>query len=378
MEKLFTVDFHNSVVTRPRRRFVTLGADQRQHKRLSFPLCVCVLLVTTELLRSLVAHPRIRQAGSPLRQPSLSNQSFPLDWSVTEPEKEYVRLIQECATLRPHYVQYVNTPADNVALRGVDIKVFSRVTGGVVSTHWEEGVFLRENGKVLINQAPTFSWARHRQLAWAIVKSAKMGAYPGLEDVESLRDMADSSTNLSIWNTQSESTIHDVLKSIPGYVCSEFLSNKSLNSGDYGLKDGQLVRHEDLMSPSFDDESFDLVISSEVFEHIPFPYLAHRRVHRVLKEGGAHVFTVPFSTLPADTIHATLDPEGQINFAGVPIMHGDPVRPEGVPVFTIFGYEMITKLCTIGFQVYAYELHIPREGILGAGAIVFIARKITH
>jgi len=339
---------------------------------------LCVFLLVISKLGSRVGHPRGHKVGSPSIEQSFSTQSSTLDWSVSGPENDSVRLAQECATQQPHYPQYVNTPADNIALRGVNIEVFSRVTGGVVSTHWEEGVFLRENGRVFIDQAPTFSWARHRQLAWAIVKSAKLGSLPGLNTVESLQDVANSNTNLKIWNTQSESTIHDTLKSLPGYVSSEFLNNASLRSGDYGMKDGQVVRHEDLMSPSFEDASLDLVISSEVFEHIPFPYLAHRRVYRILKEGGAHVFTVPFSSLPADSIHATLDPEGQMNFAGVPIMHGDPVRPEGVPVFTIFGYEMIAKLCTIGYKVYAYELHIPREGILGAGAIVFIARKVAQ
>ena len=75
------------------------------------------------------------------------------------------------------------------------------------------------------------------------------------------------------------------------------------------------------------------------------------------------------------TLYATLDPDGAVNFVGEAILHGDPVRPEGVPVFTIFGQEMIGKLCKIGFDAYAYEIHIPREGILGSGAIVFIARK---
>ena len=350
----------------------------RNHYRGILP-CLCLLLfVILWPLGGRVESPRGQKVGSPSTEVSSSTQSPRLNWSSGGPEKDSARLVQECATLQPNYAHYVDTPADKIALRGVNIQVFSRVTGGVVTTHWEEGIFLRENGRVFIDQMPTFSWARHRQLAWAIVKAAKLGSLPGLEEVESLQDVANSYSFLKIWNTQSESTIHDVLKSLPGYVSSEFLNNASLRSGDYGMKDDRVVRHEDLMNPSFEDESLDLVISSEVFEHVPFPYLAHRKVYRILKQGGAHVFTVPFSTLPADTIHATLDPEGQMNFVGVPIMHGDPVRPEGVPVFTIFGHEMVAKLCAIGYQVHTYELHIPSEGILGAGAIVFIARKVPQ
>lgn len=305
-------------------------------------------------------------------------QTADLDWSRSGPVHESVILRQECQTSTPQYPAYVNTRADDIALRGANIKVFSRVTGTTLLTHWIRGVFLRENGRVIIDGTPTFSWARHRQLAWAIVQCAKLGFWPGLETINSLADLSRSNTNLRIWNTQSESTIHDALRSLSGYVSSEYLANTSLSSGDYSFKGSEIVRHEDLMDPSFNENELDMVISTEVFEHIPFPYLAHRRVHHILKEGGVHVFTVPFSAAPADSMHASLDPEGQINFAGERIMHGDPVRPEGVPVFTIFGREMITKLCKIGFHVLVYELHIPREGILGSGAIVFIARKVPN
>ena len=229
----------------------------------------------------------------------------------------------------------------------------------------------------MIDERTTFSWARHRQIAWAIFKSAKMGFFPGLNDIESIADLASSGTAMRIWITQSESTIHETLKSLDGYFGSEFFPNKRLRSGDFVTVDGRKIRHEDLMNPSFPQNSLDLVISTEVFEHIPYPYLAHRRVHGILKIGGVHVFTVPFfSDKKSDSVFATLDIDGEVNFIGPPVMHGDPIRSEGVPVFTIFGQEMINKLCIIGFDTYAYMIHIPREGILGSGAIVFIARKM--
>ena len=50
---------------------------------------------------------------------------------------------------------------------------------------------------------------------------------------------------------------------------------------------------EDLMRLSFGDESFDLVVTSDTLEHVPDPMRAFREVHRVLRPGGHHVFTVP-------------------------------------------------------------------------------------
>ena len=44
----------------------------------------------------------------------------------------------------------------------------------------------------------------------------------------------------------------------------------------------------------FDNESFDVIISTEVLEHVPNPDLYLQEVMRVLKPGGIFFFTVPF------------------------------------------------------------------------------------
>lgn len=49
----------------------------------------------------------------------------------------------------------------------------------------------------------------------------------------------------------------------------------------------------DLMSMSFEDESFDLVVHSDTLEHVRDPSVALGEIHRVLVNGGATIFTVP-------------------------------------------------------------------------------------
>ena len=44
----------------------------------------------------------------------------------------------------------------------------------------------------------------------------------------------------------------------------------------------------------FENESFDVVLSTEVLEHVPDPYIYMAEVRRVLKPGGVFFFTVPF------------------------------------------------------------------------------------
>ncbi len=53
------------------------------------------------------------------------------------------------------------------------------------------------------------------------------------------------------------------------------------------------VRNEDLTKLTFDDDSFDLILSSDVMEHLPDIERAFSETLRVLRPGGLHVFTIP-------------------------------------------------------------------------------------
>ena len=107
-----------------------------------------------------------------------------------------------------------------------------------------------------------------------------------------------------------------------------------------GFRSGDVVdgtRHEDLQATSFADASFDLVITSEVLEHVPDALRAEREIVRILRPGGTYCFTVPLDAYAGeDTILAVLLPDGTIRFNGPPVYHGDPFRPEGVLAYRIF------------------------------------------
>lgn len=175
-----------------------------------------------------------------------------------------------------------------------------------------------------------------------------------------------------VYNTETTGAFHKQLERlVPGYVSSEYFGPEHSPGADV---DGR--RHEDLQRLSFADESLDLVLSSDVLEHMPDPYLAHREIFRALRPGGRHIFTVPFNTgTPQDDVRARLT-NGEIEYLAEKQFHGDPVRPdEGVLVWTVFGLESLLRLSEIGYVVSAWNLYEPRHGIVGHWSLVFEAAK---
>ena len=208
---------------------------------------------------------------------------------------------------------------------------------------------------------------RQRQIAYVICDRVGSSVGRRLASLSRLRDLPD----FAIYNTEAQGSIHERLTGAPQYVGSEYLGERH-SSGD--IVNG--VMHQDLMALSFPDESFDLVISSDVFEHVAEPYQAHQEVFRVLRHGGRHIFTVPFyQTDFLDEYRTGVDEEGRIVHLKDPVYHGDPVRSEGALVHTIFSLEMLVELRRLGFLPRMFHLHRPAYGIVGANAVVFEALK---
>ena len=99
---------------------------------------------------------------------------------------------------------------------------------------------------------------------------------------------------------------------------------------------------------TFGDDSFDLVITSEVFEHVTDAWAGFREIHRVLRAGGRHIFTVPI--LPGARTTS--------RDSAVPVLHIDPLRSEGSLVVTDFGEDLPALLEPLGFETQVH--HLPK------------------
>ena len=100
-------------------------------------------------------------------------------------------------------------------------------------------------------------------------------------------------------------------------------------------------RNENIEEMSFADESFDLFISQDVMEHIFNPSRAFREISRVLKPGGAHIFTVPIvnKSLKSECWASRKD-DGEILYHHKPEYHGNPIDKKGALVTMHWGYDL--------------------------------------
>jgi ubiquinone/menaquinone biosynthesis C-methylase UbiE len=101
-------------------------------------------------------------------------------------------------------------------------------------------------------------------------------------------------------------------------------------------------RNENLEAMTFPDASIDIVVTQDVLEHVYDPSSVFKEICRVLRPGGAHIFTVPIVNKHRGTqIWATRNDDGTPCFLSTPEYHGNPVDHRGSPVTMHWGYDIV-------------------------------------
>lgn len=127
----------------------------------------------------------------------------------------------------------------------------------------------------------------------------------------------------------------------PSYSSSFLLEDVALGAVD--TQSGW--RCEDLERLSFDDEKFDLFVTQDVMEHVFDPNAAFREIGRVLKPGGAHIFTVPLvNGAKASERRATRTSSGETEHHMEPVYHGDPTKPDGALMTMNWGFDLASSI----------------------------------
>ena len=129
------------------------------------------------------------------------------------------------------------------------------------------------------------------------------------------------------------------------------------------------------MAQTFEDRSFDLVITSDVFEHLPNVAPAVREIMRTLKPGGAHIFTVPWFRSKKTLVRAVMK-DGKVRHLEKPDYHGNRIDSSGSLVFTEWGMELPFLLQEWGkLPVTIHTIRDRSLGIDGKFREVFVQQK---
>jgi len=160
------------------------------------------------------------------------------------------------------------------------------------------------------------------------------------------------------------------------YVSSQY--DPSLTPGEMHPRKKYL--NQDLGDQTFSDESFDLVVTQDVFEHLPDPATAIKEIARTLKPGGAHVATVPLvRKWDSSRIRARVKADGEIEHILPPEYHGNPIDDKGSLVVTDWGYDIASYFQKhSGMDTVVYHINDIDNGIRAEYIDVVVSRKISN
>ena len=158
----------------------------------------------------------------------------------------------------------------------------------------------------------------------------------------------DSFRSLHIYEPGDRGALHRFLHKIPTHVRSMYLPDVPGGS----VVDG--VRSEDLMVLTFASDSLDLVITSDIMEHVRHPAVAFAEIHRVLRVGGRHVFTIPVRDPMREATITRVDVSGPVDVPILPAAYHNTHL-----VYNDFGKDLLLQLDEVGFDTEVIPFDSP-------------------
>lgn len=138
------------------------------------------------------------------------------------------------------------------------------------------------------------------------------------------------------------------------------------------------VLNDNLECLSFDNNSIDVFVALDVFEHLADISSATREIARVVKPDGLALLTFGIlidngaAVLPRSVVSAS----GEIRHLFPPEYHGDPFSDGGALVYNHFGYAIHEWLHDVsGMNVAIIRFANPHAGIIGRHTEVMV---LTH
>ncbi len=187
--------------------------------------------------------------------------------------------------------------------------------------------------------------------------------------VRSIAELAVAPAGPRIFDTDGFSPLFKFLKEAEFYTSSIYDPTRPF---------GEFIRPKvmniDLQAMPFQDGFYDIIITSDVMEHVRRDEVAHREIYRCLRPGGCYVFTVPY-------VPGWQSNQVRIDSSGVEDIyvmekqyHGDPMNSTGILVYRIYGQELVAQLRHIGFEVTFINNSEPCIGVVTKD--LFVCKKV--
>ena len=205
---------------------------------------------------------------------------------------------------------------------------------------------------------------RQRTLAHALISVLqRQFAYEGA----ALGDLTRRAGKVEIWDTDAFGPLGASVGSVANVTRSKYLPQLP-----FGVETEPGVYNIDLQRVSFRSNRFDVILTSDVMEHVRDDRSAHAEIFRCLRPGGAYLFTVPYAEDRARTLRLVDTSSAEDVFLEPPHYHGDPISGK-ILAYRIYGRDLIERLTEAGFDVRFEKSELAAEGIFAGDC--FIATK---
>jgi glycosyltransferase involved in cell wall biosynthesis len=186
---------------------------------------------------------------------------------------------------------------------------------------------------------------RYRGQTEAIIKNFAKPNITLLKDLAQDQDFQ----QLSIYEPGVIGPFRKYFGNFNNYTNSYFWSD--VTPGDY--RDG--LQCQNLENLTYESDRFDLVITSDIMEHVRHPWNAFQEIWRVLKPGGYHFCSIPVQLPMRQETFYRVDTAGEEDIHLVePRYHSAP-KPQGGRqeslVYVDFGEDLIEELEKMNYQV---------------------------
>ena len=215
------------------------------------------------------------------------------------------------------------------------------------------------------------STSRYRSLAKGVLRAVAELTGVQAFSVAELPGLA-AASRLAVYDTQVPITavrgaypLPAILSEVPWIDLKLSVFKPSLA---WGAVVAEGVSNQNLEALTFPDASFDVVITSDVMEHVRLSASAHREIRRVLRPGGIYLFTVPHDRDRATTLERVriVDPADPLRdeLLMEPEYHGDANSPDNRALaYRLYGLDLDDELQRLGFHVAYRRENDPLHGI---------------